>query len=143
MAWRGRAGIAAGVVLAAFTLWNLPGQLRGLWADARNGAAKTAEERLLAPAEARAIEKPDVFEAARRIIPPDDAFTVILGPDAERADPGVHSAAAFATYWLLPRRRVGYEAPWALYYGFDPAQAPVRARRTTRLADGVFLLRTA
>ena len=140
--WRQRTAVAAGLVVAALTLWHLPGQLRGLWADARNGAARTAQERLLAPAEARGIRKRRVFEAAARMIPANERFTVVLGPDAERAEPGARSAATFAAYWLLPRRRVGYDAPWVLYYGFEPPRAPVPARRTLRLADGVSLLRT-
>lgn len=141
--WREGVALAVAVVTAGMTLWHLPAQLRGFWADARNGAVKSREERLLAPAEARGIKHRHVFEAATRIIPPDEAFTVILGPDAERAEPGVRSAVAFASNWLLPRRHVGYEAPWALYYGFQPESAPIRARRTTRLAAGVYLIRAA
>jgi hypothetical protein len=70
-----------------------------------------------------------LFDAARRAVPRNATFAVVVGDGQPVSGALAHDAVApLAAFSLLPRRAVPYptQADWVLLYGTDDAGVPLR-----------------
>ena len=118
------AAAAAGAVLVALLLgaWRYPGQLRYLDQRAKENAALSPSDRLLAGAHAYDISRPFLL-AALRIIPKHATYAVETGPRIGESTPLTKLAlSGYSQYLLLPRKQVlpgSPDAQYLLCYGCE------------------------
>lgn len=96
-------------------------------------------ERDLVPTELARLD-PSVFIVARRAIPADASYAVIVGDRAPgQPQIALDAAPAFAPYWLLPRRQVypPSEARWIISYGGDLEGLQLPFRNVIRVGTGM------
>jgi hypothetical protein len=128
----------ARVLLAIVVLVGAVGALGSAAKVASQALDRTRDsttERALVPTE-EALLDPRPFELAAQTIPRGDTFAVVVDPNGT-AVPQIASdgAAAFAGYWLLPRRRIldPHGAQWIVAYGADLRALGIPYRTLTRV----------
>lgn len=87
---------------------------------ARTNAAQNFDDREFAGGNALVVANRPLYEA-RALIPEDETYRVVTGPDVEGAtDLTASFIDAYARYFLMPRRP-SPDARWIICYGCDPA----------------------
>ena len=131
---------AAAATLLALALWQLPNVFRRTSRDVDTTAHLTADQRLLLNARQYDMAT-EIFAAAKQMIPEDQSYVIVTGPNIQVSSPlTLQKAPFFALFYLMPRRQtdVGH-AQWVISYGGDLAALHVRTTRVVHVLPGLEL----
>ena len=126
--------VAAGV---AAIVWRVPGVFRGTDRAVAQVHGQSRAGRALLPARSFDLV-PDLFVAAAQSIPPDATYYVLAGNDRGDSALTLSKAPVFASYWLLPRRRLVLpdNAQWIIAYGAQLTSLPLKYGQITTVYPG-------
>jgi hypothetical protein len=134
------AGAYAVIVLAFVTAaLHFPVALWRLYVEIDALRSKSSVQRELRAADYMGVDT-RIFVAARKYIPKDDVYLVVVGRTGPRRDQSeLYTVPRFAAWWLLPRRqtRTPSRADWILLYNAKPPAAGVKLKRIIRVGDEI------
>lgn len=125
LAWpHGIARLAAAscaAVCLAVLVYELPHAVSSLGDDAGRNAALSFADREIAGGNSILVDQIAAYQA-RALIPRNEPFRVVVGPNLKNATPLTAQAISpWLSYFLMPRRQTG-NAHWVICYGCDTSR---------------------
>jgi len=121
---RGLARLAAAscaVVAIAVILYEVPHAVHTLGSEAHSNASLSFADREIAGGNSILVDQLAAYEA-RGLIPPNEPFRVVTGPNLKETTPlTLQAISPWLSYFLMPRRQQG-GARWVVCYGCDPSK---------------------
>jgi len=115
------AAASSATVAIAVLVYELPHAVRSLGREADANAALSFADREVAGGNSILVDQFAAYEA-RGLIPPNETFRVVTGPNLKETTPlTLQAVSPWLNYFLMPRRQTG-DAPWIVCYGCDASK---------------------
>jgi len=115
------AAAASAMVAVAVLLYELPHAVHTLGREDGKSSALSFADRDIAGGNSIVVDQLAAY-AARGLIPEDEPFRVVVGPNLKQATPLTAQAVSpWFNYFLMPRKQTG-DAQWVVCYGCDTSK---------------------